>query len=89
MLIEAKGKEDHLGKWDFNMDPDINKAAGLLYDIMDASYACCGAHLEAMVNGQRENIRSLYWKCRNLMEKIVKRRQEDGLPCHERPGTDL
>ncbi len=72
MLIEAKGKEDHLGKWDFNMDPDINKAAGLLYDIMDASYACCGAHLEAMVNGQRENIRSLYWKCRNLMEKIVK-----------------
>lgn len=72
MLIEGRSKEYHPEKWCFNGDPDISKAAELLCGLMDASYACSGAHLEAVINGQRESVRSLCWKCRGMMEQIAK-----------------
>ena len=70
MLIETKGKEDCLEKGCFTGEPDIIEASELLYNLLDTSYRCSRTCLETEINGQREDIRSLYWKCKELMEQI-------------------
>lgn len=70
MLIKDRTTKGHLDKNDFNGGPDVTEAAELLYQILDASYACSGTCLETEINGQRTNIRSLYWQCRELIGQV-------------------
>lgn len=72
MLIETRTKEDRLEKGCFTGGPDLIEAAELLYQLLDGSYACSGTCLETRINGEREDIRGLYWKCKDLMEQIQK-----------------
>lgn len=72
MLIEKKDREDHLEKGYFLGEPDIIEASELLYGILDASYTCSGTCLKMEINGKKEDIRSLYWRCKELMEQIAK-----------------
>lgn len=70
MLITDQTTKGHLDKIDFNGRPDVTEAAELLYQLLDASYTCSGTCLETEINGQRTNIRSLYWQCRELIGQV-------------------
>lgn len=73
MLIATDKKNDCLEKGCFTGgEPDIIEASELLYKLLNASYQCSGTCLETKINDQREDIRSLYWKCKELMEQIEK-----------------
>lgn len=51
-------------------DPDLPHALELLYDILQGSFHAAGTALEREINGQRETVQSLYWKCKELLEKV-------------------
>lgn len=51
-------------------DPDLPNALELLYNILQGSFHAAGAALEHEINGQRETVQSLYWKCKELLEQV-------------------
>lgn len=56
----------------FTGGQEIVEASELLYEILNASYTCSGTYLEREINGSRETVQSLYWKCKELMEQITR-----------------
>ena len=51
-------------------DPDLPNALELLYNILQGSFHAAGTALEHEINGQRETVQSLYWKCKELLEQV-------------------
>ncbi len=46
------------------------RAADLLYGLLDRSYRCSRDALAVDVNGHDETVQSIYWKCKELLDKI-------------------
>lgn len=72
MLIGTKTKEGCLEKGCVTGGPEIMEASELLYGILNASYQCSGTYLEREINGNRKTILTIYWECKDLMERAAK-----------------
>ena len=56
----------------------VAEAAELLYDILNASYACSRTCLSVEINGNEETVQSLYWKCKDLLERTSRYPEKTG-----------
>lgn len=73
MLLKLeKTESDHLDRAEFHGDIDVVEAANLLYEIIDDSIQSAGDCLEIEINNSRESLRSLYWRCKDLLEQVDK-----------------
>ena len=72
MLVGKKQEHSKLEYHQGEIDPDIKEAADLLYEIIDHSYMCSENCLEININGQRETISSLFYRCKERIGQIEK-----------------
>lgn len=59
-------------------DAALAEAMALLYDILNASFTTSGTPLRGEWHGQDEDIQGVYWKCKELLEKINKDPEKTG-----------
>lgn len=71
-MLLTTDKKVNLDKKEISDSEEIKIAADLLYEIINHSYQCSGTCLETYFNEQRFDIQSLYWECKNNLNKIEK-----------------
>lgn len=79
MFVSESGKNS-LEKYKPGAGPDgapdqdeaLAKAMELLYRVINASYTTSGTALRGEWRGQQEDLQGIYWKCKELLEKINK-----------------
>lgn len=79
--MRIEDKKQSLEKYNLqpeSADMDVRKAADLLYDILNTSYACSGNCLETEKNKELINISSIYWKTKSLLDKISENHEKIG-----------
>ena len=69
--MKIGNKSDCLNEQKFVGSDGLMEASNLLYQLLNASYMCSGTPLETVINGQREDIRSLYGKCKDKMQRTL------------------
>ena len=72
LLDEKKENEDNIGKFEYEGDHELKKAADLLYEILNDSYKCSRTCLEIIKNGQKFDIQKIYSNCKKNLETVLK-----------------
>lgn len=79
MRLEDKNRSlEQYAITDIPETDDTAQAANLLYDILNASYACSGTCLETEKNEERMTVQSIYWDVKHRLEKVCKNYEKTG-----------
>ena len=63
---------------DYEPGEELSKAANLLHTLLDRSFRCSRDVLEIEINGNRESVQTIHWKCQQLLDQITKHGNKTG-----------
>lgn len=74
----GNGLDKYVPPGDWDPESDIARAADLFYGLLNGSFQCSENCLDIEINGHRENVQGIYWKCKDLMDQIGRHGEKAG-----------